>query len=77
MGKRMKSSMPKVLHKILGKELINYAVEAAYEAGVPEIAVVVGHEGTAVSGAVSRPVTFVTQERQLGTGHALWRLPGL
>ena len=70
-GTRMKSKLPKVVHKILSKTMIDYVIEAAKEAGADEICVVVGHESEIVKSAISHDVEFVLQKEQLGTGHAV------
>ncbi|GKX30545.1 bifunctional protein GlmU [Vallitalea longa] len=70
-GTRMKSKLPKVVHKILGKTMIDYVIEAAKEAGAEEICVVVGHKSEIVKKEISYDVEFVLQEEQLGTGHAV------
>ena len=43
-SKRMNSKLPKVLHKICGKEIINYVIDACKNAGIREIIIVLGHE---------------------------------
>lgn len=70
-GTRMKSKVPKVLHKILGKTLLDYVIESAEEAGADEICVVVGHQSEIVMEETKKKVQFVRQEEQLGTGHAV------
>ena len=78
-GTRMKSAHPKVLHRLAGKSLLGHVVDAA-EALAPErIAVVYGHGGEAVPKAFAGSrVSFVLQEPQLGTGHAVQQaLPAL
>lgn len=70
-GTRMKSKLPKVVHKILGKTMIDYVIEAAKEAGAEEICVVVGHKSEIVRKEISYDVEFAIQEEQLGTGHAV------
>lgn len=70
-GTRMKSKLPKVLHKILDKSLLDYVIEAAQEAGAEEICVVVGHKSDLVKAYTRKNVEFVLQEEQLGTGHAV------
>ncbi|WP_132283366.1 bifunctional UDP-N-acetylglucosamine diphosphorylase/glucosamine-1-phosphate N-acetyltransferase GlmU [Natranaerovirga hydrolytica] len=70
-GTRMKSKTPKVLHKILDKPLLDYVIESAKEAGAKEICVVVGHKSELVKETTYDDVQFVTQEEQLGTGHAV------
>ncbi|MGC8906636.1 MAG: bifunctional UDP-N-acetylglucosamine diphosphorylase/glucosamine-1-phosphate N-acetyltransferase GlmU [Desulfomonilaceae bacterium] len=71
-GTRMKSRKCKVIHPVAGRPMIHYVMESLVHAGVADICVVVGHEGDAVRerlGAFS--ATFVEQEPQLGTGHAV------
>ncbi|MBQ9984000.1 MAG: NTP transferase domain-containing protein [Lachnospiraceae bacterium] len=72
-GTRMKSELPKVIHKALGKEMVKYSIEAAMEAGATEqdICLVVGHKAEMVKEAVGNQVSYVLQEEQLGTGHAV------
>jgi len=70
-GTRMKSETPKVLHPLGGKALFLHALETARRLDPTIVAIVVGHGATAVQKAhPSIGVTWVTQERQLGTGHA-------
>lgn len=78
-GKRMSSDRPKVLHLLAGRPLISHVIETARALKPARICVVYGHGGEQVPEAVRAPdITFVRQERQLGTGHALQRaLPHL
>jgi bifunctional UDP-N-acetylglucosamine pyrophosphorylase/glucosamine-1-phosphate N-acetyltransferase len=72
LGTRMKSDKAKVLHQILGRPLIAYLLDTLKEAGVADIAVVVGHQADLVQEALKDfGVRFVIQEPQLGTGHAV------
>ncbi len=70
-GVRMKSSLPKVLHPILGKPLAWYAVEAAREATGSQPVMIIGHGGNEVRKALGDTVSYAVQEPQLGTGHAV------
>lgn len=70
-GTRMKSDKPKVIHEIMDKTMLDYVIESAMEAGASEVCVVVGHGKEEVIASVKQDVTFVTQEEQLGTGHAV------
>lgn len=70
-GTRMKSKLPKVVHKVMGKCMVEHAITAAKEAGADEICVVVGHGADIVKKEIKTEVTFVTQDKQLGTGHAV------
>jgi bifunctional UDP-N-acetylglucosamine pyrophosphorylase/glucosamine-1-phosphate N-acetyltransferase len=71
-GTRMKSRLPKVLHPLLGKPMLAYAVEAALALDPKRLIVVVGHGAEAVKEALrDYPVAFAQQKEQLGTAHAL------
>lgn len=72
-GTRMKSELPKVIHKALGKPMVQYSIEAAMEAGaaISDICLVVGHKAELVKKAAGNSVTYVLQSEQLGTGHAV------
>lgn len=72
-GKRMKSSLPKVLQKIAGRPMLAHVIEAARALDPAGIHVVYGHRGEAVRDAFTgQPdVIWAEQERQLGTGHAV------
>ncbi|TBH21127.1 bifunctional UDP-N-acetylglucosamine diphosphorylase/glucosamine-1-phosphate N-acetyltransferase GlmU [Thermus thermamylovorans] len=71
-GTRMRSHLPKVLHPLLGKPLLAYAVETALALGPQRLVVVVGHGAEQVMGALrAYPVEVAVQEEQLGTAHAL------
>lgn len=71
-GKRMKSGLPKVLHRLGGKPLFFYPLEAALGLKPKRIAVVVGHGAEEVKRACQQKgIAWVDQEKQLGTGHAV------
>ncbi len=72
-GKRMHSELPKVLHTLAGKPLLEHVVHTATKLD-PKIKpfVVFGHEGVRVRRTLADlPVTWIEQTEQLGTGHAL------
>lgn len=69
-GTRMKSEKPKVVHEVLYKPMINHVVDELKALGVDETIVVVGHGAKQVE-AIVDGVTFVYQNEQLGTGHAV------
>ncbi|HHW57556.1 MAG TPA: bifunctional UDP-N-acetylglucosamine diphosphorylase/glucosamine-1-phosphate N-acetyltransferase GlmU [Clostridia bacterium] len=71
LGKRMKSKHPKVVHKVAGKPMIEWVVDAAKELGSREIIVVVGHRAEEVKEVLGEKVRYAYQEMQLGTGHAV------
>ena len=71
-GTRMKSALPKVLHKVGGKAMLAHVVAAAKAAGAARTVVVTGFGSDAVEAAFKgEDVEFVRQEEQLGTGHAV------
>ena len=71
-GTRMKSKLPKVLHKVMGIPMIEHVINAAYDAGSTGTAVVVGFKGDEVKSTVDDgKLEFYTQAEQLGTGHAV------
>jgi bifunctional UDP-N-acetylglucosamine pyrophosphorylase/glucosamine-1-phosphate N-acetyltransferase len=71
-GTRMKSDLPKVVHRIEGKCLVDYVIEAARGADVSEVCLVVGYKHELVEKEIANhDVTFVLQPEQLGTGHAV------
>ena len=71
-GKRMKSSLVKVLHPLAGRVMIRYVVDAVRATGAERIVCVVGHQHDRVRDALDGDdVTWAHQEEPLGTGHAL------
>ena len=69
---RMKSRLPKPLHEICGRPMLEYVLRACFEAGCSNVIVVVGHGKEEI---VSRfdgdgRIQWVEQTEQLGTGHA-------
>ena len=70
-GKRMKSDRSKVLQEAAGKSLVQWAIDAAKEAGAEETVVVIGHMAEQVRTALGDQVTYAYQREQLGTGHAM------
>lgn len=71
-GTRMKSDLPKVVHTIYGKCLVDYVIEAARGAGAQDICLVVGYKQEVVcSSIMHKDVSFTLQPEQLGTGHAV------
>src|SRR6202521_154333 len=72
-GTRMKSALPKVVHRIAGVPMIEYVLESAARLSPRSTTVVVGYQANAVKDALARRsgLTFVVQEPQLGTAHAL------
>ncbi|MFP3896827.1 MAG: bifunctional UDP-N-acetylglucosamine diphosphorylase/glucosamine-1-phosphate N-acetyltransferase GlmU [Anaerolineales bacterium] len=69
-GTRMKSSRPKVLHPVVGRPMLLWAVDKARALGAEEVVLVVGEGAEAVKETVGSDVRYVLQAEQLGTGHA-------
>ncbi|MEG2538359.1 MAG: NTP transferase domain-containing protein, partial [Clostridium sp.] len=70
-GKRMKSKLPKVLHKVCGKSMVDYIIDAVKGANAEDTVVVVGHKADVVKGHLGDKVKTAFQDKQLGTGHAV------
>lgn len=78
-GTRMRSSLPKVLHRLAGRPMLQHVLDAAAAVPVKMQHVVIGHAGDAVRGAIpDAGIRWVEQQQQLGTGHAVMRaLPAI
>ncbi|MDB5827284.1 MAG: bifunctional N-acetylglucosamine-phosphate uridyltransferase/glucosamine-phosphate, partial [Variovorax sp.] len=75
-GTRMKSSLPKVLHRLGGRALLSHVIQTAARIGARNVVVVTGHGAAEVEQAIGQsdsavPLQFVRQVPQLGTGHAV------
>lgn len=72
-GKRMYSAIPKVLHKLAGKSMLEHVIETAQRVAAQTNPIVIfGHQGDMLVNACSHhKVQWVEQKEQLGTGHAL------
>lgn len=69
-GTRMNSDLPKVLHMVGGKPMLQHVINAAKSAGSSREVVVIGSGAELVEQTIKN-VEFVMQEEQLGTGHAV------
>lgn len=70
-GTRMKSSLPKVLHPLGGRPLVQYAVDTAQAVSGRPPVLVIGHGGDQVRAALGDRCDYVVQAEQLGTAHAV------
>ena len=82
-GTRMKSKLPKVLHRLAGRALLQHVVDTAATLQARRVVVITGHGAMEVEAALAPPtrasstndqkfeLKFVRQEPQLGTGHAV------
>jgi bifunctional UDP-N-acetylglucosamine pyrophosphorylase/glucosamine-1-phosphate N-acetyltransferase len=78
MGKRMQSALPKVLHPLAGKPLLQHVIDTARLLRPSKLCVIYGHGGAAVPEMVAQlaedgevPIDTALQQPQLGTGHAV------
>jgi bifunctional UDP-N-acetylglucosamine pyrophosphorylase/glucosamine-1-phosphate N-acetyltransferase len=78
MGKRMQSALPKVLHPLAGKPLLQHVIDTARSLNPTKLCVIYGHGGAAVPSAVHEwgteagiTIDTALQQPQLGTGHAV------
>src|SRR4051794_24173236 len=71
-GTRMRSDLPKVLHRLAGRPLLEHVVETARSLNHSQILIVHGHGGERVKETLARSdIGWVEQTPQLGTGHAV------
>ncbi|MDD2200822.1 MAG: bifunctional UDP-N-acetylglucosamine diphosphorylase/glucosamine-1-phosphate N-acetyltransferase GlmU [Firmicutes bacterium] len=70
-GKRMKSTLPKVLHQVAGIPMIDHVVGVLVRSGASRTVVVVGYGGEVVEEHLAGRADVVWQKEQLGTGHAV------
>ncbi|MBB1074030.1 bifunctional UDP-N-acetylglucosamine diphosphorylase/glucosamine-1-phosphate N-acetyltransferase GlmU [Rhodoferax sp. 4810] len=78
-GTRMKSKLPKVLHLLAGRALVQHVIDTAAVLSARQVTVITGHGATEVEAAITSAtraagqfdLNFVRQEPQLGTGHAV------
>ncbi len=75
-GKRMKSTLPKVLHPVCGRPMILHVLDAARAVEADRIVVVLGHGHELVRPHLPPDVVVALQEEQLGTGHAVLSASG-
>ncbi|MFO7579961.1 MAG: NTP transferase domain-containing protein, partial [Nitrosomonas halophila] len=78
-GKRMQSSLPKVLHPLAGRPLLSHVLDTAHTLSPNQVCVVYGHGGERVKQVIDdSSLVWIRQAQQLGTGHALKQaLPSL
>ena len=71
-GTRMESDLPKVLHKLSNKTLLNHVIDTSLELNPKKIIVIIGHEAEMVKKSVkTKNILFSLQVEQKGTGHAI------
>lgn len=70
-GSRMKSDLPKVLHKVAGKPMLQHVVDTVSELDAEGIHIIIGHGADKVKDTIIGDVNWCYQNEQLGTGHAV------
>ena len=72
-GTRMESSLPKVLHKISGKSLLQRVINSCFELKPDQIFVITGYKSKDVQKSIpkDKKIQVIIQEPQSGTGHAI------
>lgn len=73
-GTRMKSKLPKVMHSLAGKTLIEHVLDAVNQVGIERPLVIVGHGREVVEASICERAEIVVQTEQLGTGHAIMQV---
>ena len=77
-GTRMKSNLPKVLHKVGGKPMLSHVIQRAVELGAKKIVSIIGYQHKLVKETIgNEPTQFAIQLEQLGTGHAVLQCASL
>lgn len=71
-GTRMYSQKPKVLHTLAGKPMVSHVIDTCQEINVDKVHLIYGHGKEQMQATLAnKPVNWVLQEQQLGTGHAV------
>ncbi len=73
-GKRMKSSIPKVLHLVAGRPMLSYSIDLTKALGIEKRLVIIGYQAEKIKKEINdseNDITYVYQEKQLGTAHAV------
>lgn len=70
-GTRMKSKLPKVMHSLAGKTLIEHVLDTVNQVGIERKLVIVGHGREIIEASIQERAELVVQREQFGTGHAI------
>jgi len=76
-GKRMKSNLPKTLHKLCGKPILDYILETVNQIKAKRKILVIGHKGEKIKELMGNEIECVEQLEQLGTAHAVLQTKNL
>ena len=75
-GTRMKSSVPKVMQPICGREMVGLVADALRGVGFEDVTAIVPPDSSHLAGVLGPDCRLVEQTNPLGTGHALAQAPG-
>ncbi len=70
-GKRMKSNLPKVLHNLAGKPILNYVLDTVDQLEAKRKILIVGYKSDQIRELIGDKIEYVEQKEQLGTAHAV------
>jgi len=70
-GKRMKSNLPKVLHNLAGKPILNYVLDTVDELEAKRKILIVGYKSDKIRELIGDKIGYAEQKEQLGTAHAV------
>lgn len=70
-GKRMKSNLPKVLHNLAGKPILNYVFDTVDQLEAKRKILIVGYKSDKIRELIGNKIEYVEQKEQLGTAHAI------
>jgi len=70
-GKRMKSNLPKVLHDLAGKPIINYVLDTVNKLKAERKIIIVGYKSEKIRELIEDKIEYTEQTKQLGTAHAV------
>jgi bifunctional UDP-N-acetylglucosamine pyrophosphorylase/glucosamine-1-phosphate N-acetyltransferase len=70
-GKRMKSNLPKVLHNLAGKPILNYVLDTVNQLKAKRKLLIVGYKNDKIRELIGDKIEYVEQKEQLGTAHAV------
>ncbi len=70
-GTRMKSDLPKVLHQVCGKPMVEHVIDQLNRLSIDQVVTVIGHQSERVKDQLGSSVDYAYQAEQLGTAHAV------
>ncbi|WP_163536198.1 sugar phosphate nucleotidyltransferase [Gracilibacillus sp. YIM 98692] len=70
-GTRMKSDLPKVLHDVCGKPMVQHVIDQLQRISMDRIITVIGHQSEMIKQHLGPSLEYAYQEEQLGTAHAV------